>query len=75
MTLILDMTTGEEYQGEEMSCPRAAISAPARMDRLHEPAQHLELQLATVEVTPSQRKHCFDMAGIDIEALIDSIKD
>jgi len=75
MTLILDMTTGEEYQGEEMSCPRAAISAPAGADRLHEPAQHLELQLAIVEVALSQQKHSFDMAGMDIEALLQSIED
>jgi len=75
MTLILDMTTGEEYQGEEMSCPRATISAPAEVDRLQEPAQHLQLQLATIEVAPSQQKRCFDMAGVDIEALIQSIKD
>jgi len=75
MTLILDMATGEEYPGEEMSCPRAAISTPARTDRSQEPSQHAELQLAMVEVTPIQQKRSFDMAGVDIESLLASIDD
>ena len=73
MTLILDMATGEEYQGLELSCPRAVITTPARADRLQEPA--LQLQLATVEATPTQQRSSIDMAGIDIDTLIQSIED
>jgi len=73
MTLIMDMATGEEYQGQEMSCPRAAPSTPTHVDRSQEPSQRVELQLAVVEVTPSQQNSSFDMAGMDINDLLDSI--
>ncbi len=73
MTLILDMATGEEYRGEELSCPRAVITAPTMTGSLHEPAQ--QLQLAKVEVTPAQQRSSIDMTGIDIETLIQSIED
>ena len=73
MTLILDMATGEKYQGLELSCPRAVVTAPARADNLPQPA--LQLQLATVEATPTQQKSYIDMAGIDINTLIQSIED
>ncbi|GMQ83379.1 MAG: hypothetical protein BMS9Abin06_0113 [Gammaproteobacteria bacterium] len=72
MTLILDMETGEEYRGEEMSCPRAVVTIPARSDSLQ--VQHPQLQLAMVEATPPQHKRSIDMAGIDIETLIKSIE-
>jgi len=77
MTLILDMATGEEYQGEGMICPSATNPTPARMDRSQEPSQHvqLQLQLAMVEATPSQHDISFDMAGMDIETLLESIED
>jgi hypothetical protein len=73
MTLILDMATGEEYQGLELSCPRAVITAPTGADSLQQPA--LQLQLAPVEATPTQQKFSIDMAGIDIDTLIQSIED
>ena len=73
MTLILDMATGEEYQGLELSCPRAVITAPTRADSSQQPA--LQLQLATVEATPTQQRSSIDMAGIDIDTLIQSIED
>ncbi|HED18553.1 MAG TPA: hypothetical protein ENI74_03515 [Gammaproteobacteria bacterium] len=75
MTLILDMATGEEYQGEGMSCPSATGSTPTRRDRLQEPSQHLQLQLAMVEATPSRHNISFDMAGMDIQTLLESIED
>ena len=75
MTLILDMATGEEYPGEGMSCPGATNSTPTRVDRLQEPSQHVQLQLAMVEATPSQHSISFDMAGMDINTLLDSIED
>jgi hypothetical protein len=40
---------------------------------LQEPA--LQLQLATVEATPTQQRSSIDMAGIDIDTLIQSIED
>jgi len=73
MTLILNMATGDEYQGLELSCPRAVVTAPARADSLPQPA--LQLQLATAEATPTQQKSSIDMAGIDIDTLIQSIAD
>ncbi|GMQ89610.1 MAG: hypothetical protein BMS9Abin09_1114 [Gammaproteobacteria bacterium] len=75
MTLILDMATGEEYQGEGMSCPSATNPTSTRMDRSQEPSQHVQLQLAMVEATPSQHNITFDMAGIDINTLLESIED
>jgi hypothetical protein len=73
MTLILDMATGEEYPGEELSCPSAVITTPTRVNSLQEPA--LQLRLAEVEATPTQPKSSIDMAGMDIETLIQSIED
>ena len=75
MTLILDMATGEEYQGLELSCPRAVITAPTRADSSQQPALQLQLQLAMVEATPTQQRSSIDMAGIDIDTLIQSIED
>ena len=75
MTLILDMASGEEYRGEELSCPRAVITTPGRADSLQAPAQQVQLQLATVEATPSQQKSSIDMAGMDIAKLIQAIED
>ena len=73
MTLILDMASGDEYQGEELSCPSAVITTPTRAYSLRELAP--QLQLATVEATPSQQKFAYDMAGMDIAKLIQSIED
>jgi len=75
MTFILDMASGEEYQGKELSCPGTTNPAPTRTDRSQELAQHVELQLAIVEVTPSQQRISFDMGGIDIKTLLESIED
>ena len=73
MTLILNMATGEEYQGLELSYPRAVVTAPARADSLPQPA--LQLQLATVEATHSQQNSSIDMVGMDIAKLIQAIED
>jgi len=75
MTLILDMASGEEYRGEELSCPRAVITTPGRADSLQEPAQQVQLQLATVEATHPQQKSSIDMVGMDIAKLIQAIED
>jgi len=73
MTLILDMTTGEKYLAEELSCPRAVITTPGQADSREELAQQLRLE--TVEATPAQQKHSIDMAGLDMETLIQSLED
>jgi hypothetical protein len=51
------------------------ITTPGRADSLQEPAQQVQLQLATVEATPSQQTSSIDMAGMDIAKLIQSIED
>ena len=75
MTLILNMASGEEYRGEELSCPRAVITTPGRAGNLQDPTQQVQLQLATVEATPYQQKSSIDMTGIDIAKLIQAIED
>jgi hypothetical protein len=49
------------------------ITAPTRADSSQQPA--LQLQLAMVEATPTQQRSSIDMAGIDIDTLIQSIED
>ena len=72
MTLILDMASGTEYQGEELSCP----NRPADKVTPANEYEHTQLQLAVVE-TSSQSEQTRQpesfFAGIDIESLLKDI--
>ncbi|HHH44640.1 MAG TPA: hypothetical protein ENK49_10930 [Gammaproteobacteria bacterium] len=73
MTRILDMASGAEYRGEELSFPRAEVSTPAGHSADLE--RQSQLQLATLEIAPSRQPASIDMAGLDIEKLLQSIQD
>ncbi|HHJ16306.1 MAG TPA: hypothetical protein ENJ80_06370 [Gammaproteobacteria bacterium] len=74
MAFIIEMASGMEYLGEELSCPcpesRQAVDTIA-MDNNMQAAQ---LQLAMVETTAEPAPH-IDLAGIDLAALIKAVED
>jgi len=67
------MASGEEYRGEELSFPRADLPAPA--DPSADLERQSQLRLATLEIVPSRQPASIDMAGLDIEKLMQSIRD
>ncbi|MFQ5643897.1 MAG: hypothetical protein ACE5FQ_09375 [Thiogranum sp.] len=75
MTLIMDMASGEEYRGDELGFPRAVPTVPGPEGNAPEAVQHVQLQLATVEVAPSRQQTSIDMAGVDIATLIQTVDD
>ena len=69
MTFIIDMASGKEYLGEELSCPN---DSKAKVTPAME-YEYPQLQLAVAE-TPRQDKPAASiLTGLDIEALIKDI--
>ena len=74
MGFILDMASGTEYLGEELSCPHPESQQAVHTAHLDYSMQHAQLQLATFEAT-SEPAQSIDLAGIDLAALIKAIDD
>ena len=70
MTFILDMASGMEYQGDELSCPNNdAVEVTPDTAR-----EYPQLQLAVMEATPYEQHGDSIFAGLDIETLIKNIE-
>ena len=74
ITFILDMASGTEHLGGELSCgsktvEKAPSHAPAIDERLP------QLQLAMVEATEPYETRSAALAGLDLKTLIRSIED
>lgn len=74
MTFIIDMASGTEYRGEEMHCESGAtgITSPCV---LHHLAEKLDLRLETVEAGAPRGATTGLPAGLQIDALIQSLED
>ncbi len=74
MTLILDMASGTEYLGEELSSPkqRPAQTAQPATAKHSECAQ---LRLEMVQVGACEQRPAAVSPGLDLEALIQSLED
>ena len=73
MTFILDMSSGKEYPGEELSCPNRAtekIRQPEVARETGDPA----LQLVTIEATDSEKQPAGVFPGSALDALLKSIE-
>ncbi len=74
MAFILDMESGTEYLGEELSCPHPESRQAVHTAHIDDSVQHAQLQLAMVEAT-SEPAQSIDLAGIDLATLIKAIED
>jgi len=71
MAFMLDMSSGKEYPGEELSCPnqraeKSQLTDAAGID------DYPTLQLATVEATASVKQSASILAGFAIDSLLKS---
>ena len=74
MTLILDMASGTEYLGEELSSPKQRPAQTAQ-PVTRKPSECLQLQLEMVEVGACEQRPAAIPPGLDIAKLIHSIED
>ena len=74
MRFILEMASGTEYLGDDLSHECKAVAKKSQA----EPAQDVQfpqLQLATVQATASAHKAASTLPALDIEALIQGLED
>lgn len=74
MAFILEMASGMEYQGEELSCPRPESRQAVDTLAMDNSVPAAQLQLAMVEAT-TEPAQGIDLAGIDLAALIKAVED
>ena len=74
MAFIMEMASGMEYLGEELSCPHPESRQAVHTADMDNNEQHAQLQLAMVEVT-AEPVQSIDLAGVDLAALIQAIED
>ena len=69
MTFIIDMASGTEYQGDELTCPKH----PSRDTTTDRNGPCPQLQLAVVEMTAPAERTDSIIAAIDIDAFFKDI--
>jgi len=74
MTFIIDMSSGKEYPGEELSCPNQGTEKTRQPDADSDDG-YPTLQLATVEATASEKQPASPLPGLGIDSLLKSIED
>ncbi len=73
MTLILDMASGTEYLGEELSSPKQRTAQTAQPATVKH-SECAQLRLEMVQVSACEQRPAVS-PGLDLEALIQSIED
>ena len=74
MTFILDMSSGKEYLGEELSCPFQSDGKILQPDAARN-AGYPALKLAKVESSDSEKRPALILPGVAIDSLLESIED
>ena len=75
MTLILDMASGTEYQGEELEIQSSRHSRAAGPENTQDMSHQLQLRLETVAAAQQTPDAYEQLAGIDLDAMIRAIED